>query len=517
MMGRKTLKEGKTELLTTRLDFTSLVGESVLRFFLTKDLIIEEGPAKDNDRPIPLGDLSARVSLFEMGIEEKDKAFIQGKVEGRAVFYSAVGPREVGWETEDFFREAGVPGALPGMTVSGHGRITFLENSPEPLEAEGKWLYQLQMEVEILLAISDPQQLEIAVGAKNILPEQVTREVISAEELLGERDVSQILTSELDFPEQLNYIKTLSCSLADFSHEETKEGFLIKGEVAVMVYFVAGKERGFREDRLPFSQQVSFPLKKGAEAAFYPRVEYVSHDLLGKKARQRISLDIYLRVTHMIQQEVLADIREGEVKKEYLLLQKPLGVVREPLELVQRLTFPYPQEITAGPCRLMEFQVEIRENAVIASGVLEKTIYYVPAPERERGEGEEESQWPLAIKIEENFDRSLQLPGLKPGNSAMVYFDPGKTEFAPVEGATLQVTHAELMARTWEMNEYPVVIPYRVPPETSLVIYAVRKGDTLLKIARMYGVKTSTIIEANSLGDESPPPAGSKLLIPLFY
>ncbi len=517
MMGRKTLKEGKTELLTTRLDFTALVGETVLRFFLTKDLLIEEEPARDGDRPFPLGDLAARVSLQEMSIEEKDKAIVRGKVEGRAVFYSAGGPKEVGWEAEDFLREAPVPGVLPGMSVSGHGRLSFLDGNQEPLESEGKWLYQLQAEIEIFLTVSDPQQLEIGLGAKNILPEQVVRGVISAEELVGEKSIPLILTGELDFPEQLNYIKTLSCSLVDYSSEKGKEGFLLKGELVTVAYFIAGKERGFRESRLPFSQQVPFPLKKGAEAAFFPQVEYASHDLLGKKARQKIFVDLYMRVTRLVQQEVLTDIREGEVKKESLQLPRPAGIAREPLELVQRLSFPYPREITAGPCRLVELQADVQENSVAVSGVLEKTIFYLPAPEREQAGGEEENQWPLAVRMEEDFSRSLEIPGLRPGFSAAVYFGPDRTEFAPVESATLQVTHAALEVKTWEMNEYPVVVPFRVPPETSLVIYAVRQGDNLLKVARMYGVKTSTLVKANGLADESPPPVGSKLLIPLFY
>lgn len=517
-MGRKTLKEGKTELLTAKLDFTSLVGETVLRFFLTKDLLIQEEPARDRDRqPIPLGDLAAWVSLIEVSIAEKNKVVVQGKVEGKAVFYSTAGPKEVGWGADEFSREADVPGALPGMTVTGHGRISFLDDSREPLETEGKWLYQLQIEIEVLLAVTDPQQLEIGVGAKNILPEQVVRGVISAEELVGEKSVPLTLTSELDFPEQLDYIKTLSCSLADYSYEKEKEGLLFKGELVTVIYFIAGKESGFQESRQPFSQQISFPLKKGAEVVFFPRVEYAAHDLLGKKARQRVYIDIYLRATRMIQQEALTDIREGEVKKEYLMLPRPAGIAREPLELMQRLAFPFPREITAGPCRLIKLEADVQENRVVVSGILEKTIFYIPAPERELAGEEEEKQWPLAIKMEEDFNRSLQLPGLEPGSSVVVYFSPVRTEFASVEAATLQVTHANLEAKAWETNEYPVVVPFRVPPETSIVIYAVHPGDTLLKVARMYGVKTSTIIKANSLSDETSPPAGSKLIIPLFY
>lgn len=517
IVGRKSLKEGKTELLTAKLDFTSLVGETVLRFCLTKDLLIQEEPARDKDRYYPLGDLAAWISLLEVKIEEKNKVNVQGKVEGKAVFYSHAGAKELSWGPEDFSMDADVPGSLPGMAANGHGRISFLEGSSEPLEAEGKWLYQIQVEVEILLSVADPQQIEIGVGAKNIPPERVIRGVISSQELVREDIVPLTLTRELDFAEQLNYIKTLSCHLDDYSYEKGKGGLLFKGELVTVIYFIAGEERGFLENRQSISQQISFPLKNGMEVTLFPRVEYAAHDLLGKKARQRVYVDLFLRITRMFQQEILTDIRDSDIKKEYLFFPKPAGIAREPLELVQRLAFPYPKEITAGPCRLLKLEADVQENTVLISGVLEKTIYYLSAAEREpAGEGEE-VQWPLAVKLEEDFNRSLQLPGLEPGSSVAVYCTPGRTEFAPAEAATLQVTHALLEAKAWESAEYPVVVPFRVPPETSLVIYAVRPGDTLLKIARMYGVTTAIIAAANDLIDEHSLPAGSKLLIPLYF
>ncbi len=90
-------------------------------------------------------------------------------------------------------------------------------------------------------------------------------------------------------------------------------------------------------------------------------------------------------------------------------------------------------------------------------------------------------------------------------------------EFAPTENATLMVSRALLEIKTWEMQELSVVIPYRVPLGTSMVVYSARQGDTMLKIARSYGVLPEVIAEANGLGEDTVLEKGQKLLIPLFF
>ena len=90
-MGRKSSKGEKLALLTTDLNFKMLVGETVFHFLIEKDLHIEEEPARRKGQPFPLGDVTARVSLIEAIIEEKDKVKLQGKVEGKAIFSSEPG------------------------------------------------------------------------------------------------------------------------------------------------------------------------------------------------------------------------------------------------------------------------------------------------------------------------------------------------------------------------------------------------------------------------------------------
>ena len=62
-MGRSASKREQLDLLTTNYNYKMLVGETVLRFLLLKDLIIEEKPAREKGRPFPLGDLAAWVGF----------------------------------------------------------------------------------------------------------------------------------------------------------------------------------------------------------------------------------------------------------------------------------------------------------------------------------------------------------------------------------------------------------------------------------------------------------------------
>jgi hypothetical protein len=513
-------KREQIDLLTTNFSHRMLVGETVLRFFLVKDLLIEEEPAREKGQPFPLGDVAAWVSSLDVSIDEKDRVKVLGKVEGKVVFYSAVGSREVAWQEGEFRKDVDVPGALPGMEVNGHGRISFVGEGESPLEAEGKLLYQLKIEVEVLLSVVDPQQLEVAVGVKDIPPERVSRGIISAEELVGEDAVPVTVTGEFEFEEEPGYIKSLNGYLKDFSWDLGKEGINLKGELVTVFCFFSGKERGFKEKRQQFSRQVAFPqLKKGYHVSLFPRVEYASCEVLGKNVRQTVYIDIFLRVTRTVQQEIITDIQGVSAKKEYLLLPKSLGVVKESLELVQKLSFPYPRQITSGPCRLLNLDVDVRDGTISVSGTLEKNIYYLPAAEKapELEEEGEKEKLPLLSKAEEDFQCTLYLPGVGAGSETATYFSFNASDFAPTENDTLQISHALLEVKAWAMQEFSVVVPYRVAPGTSLVVYVVKHGDTLLKIARNYGVKPPVIAKANGLEEDTSLETGQKLLIPLMF
>ena len=245
-MGRSASKKTQADMLTTNFSYRILVGEKILHFFLVKDLLIETEPAREKGQPFYLGDVTAGVNNLAVSVGAKDMVSVRGDIGGKAMFYSSAGQKEVAWQEEEFTKEMDFPGALPGMAVNGHGRISFIEDGGPPLETEGKLLYQLKIEVEVHLSVSDHRQFDIAVGLKDISPEKINREVISFEELVGEQAISATVNNEVEFAEQPEYIKSVSGHLQDLSWDLGKEDITIKGELVTVFYFSSGGERGLK-------------------------------------------------------------------------------------------------------------------------------------------------------------------------------------------------------------------------------------------------------------------------------
>jgi LysM repeat protein len=519
MMSRSAKKE-KIDLLTTDLHYRVLVGETVLRFSFTKDLLLEDEPARDKGKPFPLGNISAQVSEIEASINEKDRIIVQGSLEGRAFFYGSQGIKELTWQEDEFYREADFRGALPGMEATAHGRVSFLGQEGAPLEAEGKLLYQLQIEVEVFLAVVDPQQLEVAVGVKDIPPERVSRDILTVEELVSEKTLDYTLTQEEEFAEDLNFIKIINSYLQGFAYDWGKEEIILRGELVTSIYVMAGGKGRIQENRQQFNQPVPFPKqKKELQISLFPGVREAICVAAGKKARYDVTVEVFFRTTRVVQQEVVSDIQGIDVKKEYLLLPKSVGMAKEPLELVQKLSVPFPREIAAGFCHLLNMEVNAQEDRISMAGSLEKDVYYLPAVEEEFGVEEEleEAGLPFVLKVNDDFLSDYYLPGVSPDAEVVAYFQSQGTEYAPTENDTLQISHALLEIKAWETQEVAVVVPYRVPPGTSMVIYAARYGDTLLKIGRAYGLRAQVIAAANGLDEDAALEAGQKLLLPLMF
>lgn len=512
-------KKEQIELLTTNFNYRTLVGEKVFSFSLTKDLLVEEEPLREDGSPFPLGDVAVWIGELKAEIAAKERVLLRGKVGGKAFFYAAAGPREVSLPEEDFQREIEMEGALVGMEVSCRGRAFFSGQDEPPLEAEGKLVYRLLIEGEVFLSIVDHYQLEAATGVKEIPPERISRSFISAEELVKEDELTLELTADFETKEKPAYVKALNAYLQDFSWEQGSEGVNIKGELVTIAYFLYGEEGEFKENRQQFSRHIPLPqLKKGSRTAVFPRVTNIFHEILEDKVRQSADIHLFVKVTRSIQQEVISDIQGVSIRKEHLLFYEPSGTAEESLELIQKLSLPHPRRIAAGFGRLLRLDAGPRDGAVAVNGTIEKNVYYLIEPEEEFEEEEtKKGKLPVAFKSSDDFECTLYLPGVDLGSEVAAFFAFGAVDFVPTENETLQISHARLEVRSYRRRGVPVVVPYRVEPGTSFVIYAVKPGDTLLKIARSYGVKPEALAAANNLEEEDPLQPGEKLLIPMMF
>ncbi len=514
-------KDDNLELLTSNLNFKMLVEEPVFRFVFTRDLIVDEEPALINGQPLPLINVTAFVRSLEVWSEEKGKALLQGKIEGTALYPAAGGMQEISYELEEFFREVELPEVIPGMELSGNARICLAEEAASPLEAEGKVMFQLRVELEVFITVLDHRQMNVVVGVKDIPPDKISRDILFYEELLEEKAFVLEFTDSLQFQGQPPYVRLLGRYLKDLTWEWAKEGISVKGEVQTTYYYYdSGGEVGFRENKQFFHEHIPLAgIKQEAEITVFPCIEAVNFELEQEILHEMIKVHLLVRVTREVQQEVLSGIEDADIKKDYVTLYRGSAANEESLEIVEQLDLKYPREISAGSSRLSELNYEIEEGRILVEGVMEKNVFYIPSQEEDslpELEGTSTEYFPDSFTVEEEFSRTLNVPGIIPGQLVYFYVNIKNTEFSSSNSTTLQITHGNIFVKGRQKQEYTVIVPSRVPKGTSVVIYSVQPGDSLLKIARVYGINISLLAEANEITEEYDPEIGEKLFIPLF-
>lgn len=159
---------------------------------------------------------------------------------------------------------------------------------------------------------------------------------------------------------------------------------------------------------------------------------------------------------------------------------------------------------------------EVIANKVIVRGILQKQIYAVDA----------ETGTLFAQEVTEPFVHFVDVPGAMPGARAHA---TARIEFVEVElrpgGETArQVTIIELVVKVTRFVKKDIVLPSPVKPPVKPGhhhhpgdhgrVYVVRSGDTVFKIARMFGVPMEAIIKANNLANPNLIFPGQTLIIP---
>lgn len=196
-------------------------------------------------------------------------------------------------------------------------------------------------------------------------------------------------------------------------------------------------------------------------------------------------------------EEVIAVGSSQTLIQREIVFTRPARKVREPVEAtVRNLTH------------------EIIGNKVIVRGVLHKEIFAVEAA----------TGAVFAQEADEPFVHFVDAPGARPGMRAHVR---ARVEFVNIEirpgGATArQVTIIEIIVKVTKFIKkeimlplplLPVPKPHPTPPPAGR-IYIVRTGDSIWKIAHMFGISLQSLIAANNLQNPNLIFPGQKLIIP---
>jgi hypothetical protein len=188
--------------------------------------------------------------------------------------------------------------------------------------------------------------------------------------------------------------------------------------------------------------------------------------------------------------------------------------------LVQREIF-FPRRVRSVrepvDAQVRNLQHEVIPNKVIVKGILRKQLFAVDA----------ETGTVFAVDVNENFVHFVDVPGASPGMRAHV---KARVEFVKVDinpggESARQVTIIEISVKVtrfvkkeiaednvWPVLPWPPMKPK--PPHPAAKTYIVRSGDTIWKIANMFGVSMEAIIAANNLTNPNLIFPGQQLIIP---
>ncbi len=188
--------------------------------------------------------------------------------------------------------------------------------------------------------------------------------------------------------------------------------------------------------------------------------------------------------------------------------------------LVQREIF-FPRRVRGVrepvDAQVRNLQHEVIPNKVIVKGVLRKQLFAVDA----------DTGTVFAVDVDENFVHFVDVPGASPGMRAHV---KARVEFVKVDinpggESARQVTIIEITVKVtrfmkkeiaadsvWPISPWQPVKPKPLHPVAKT--YIVRSGDTIWKIANMFGVSMDAIIAANNLTNPNLIFPGQQLIIP---
>ena len=199
----------------------------------------------------------------------------------------------------------------------------------------------------------------------------------------------------------------------------------------------------------------------------------------------------------LLEQVVATGSSQTLIQREIIFI-RPARKVREPVD-----------------AQVRNLRHEIIPNKVIVRGVLHKQILAVDAA----------TGVVFAQEVRENFVHFVDVPGASPGMRAHV---DGRVEFVKVDihpGAETarQVTIIEIRVKVTRPVKKDVVVSPIGPPHKPVKpspikpvdkVYTVRSGDSIWKIANMFGVSMEAIIRANNLQNPNLIFPGQQLIIP---
>ena len=424
-------------------------------------------------------------------------------------------------EEVDFRTIVDVEGAEPNMNAQVNVRIIDVDT-----ELINKDVLKQTIVLEIFVKVTVTRQIEVVVDVQN-KKLNVTTELLKVDQVVGEDTVRQAITPTVTLPITAKKIFRILPTVRDVEAEVREDTVIVKGVIHKQIFLVDEGDlvRHASED-IPFTKTVDIP---GALPEHNVQVDvnvilddFQLVDPPSKELQQTLIIEAFVKVTETIQIDVVTDV-EGpgiDVETELLKVDEVVVDVIQKEKVDAQVKLPVEaQKIFEILAEVVNVEAEAREDQVIVKGTLHKQIFFVDPSDLVRHKREDVP-----------FRFVKDAPGAREGMNVQVRTQIiGDIMHELKEDKIVEQTAViEIFAKVTKTAQLNIVTdvvkvepeppkppkPPKKPPKAKK--YTVKKGDTMYKIAKKFGVTLDELIAANPhVKDPDVIHPGDQLNIPL--
>lgn len=488
----------------------------------------------DNKPDVSSINLQKAEVVFEEVRPGSDMVDVKGNLKFKLLYYTTEGGSGlVPLEGMIPFDERMVlRGVTPADTVSMTGEVedfsVELINSRKlnarallTLTAEVEELYDEQAPIGVHYDSDKGDQLEY-----RRQPMQIAQIAICKNDIFRVRD-------EITLPGSYPNIAELLWSdlqLGDVEFRIMSEKIGIQGEVQIfLLYTGEGEDSQINafETSIPFAGMLDC---HGCKEGMLPDIHYtisqqelsVRPDLDGEErcVGLEMTLEIHMHIYEEENTEILSDIygvtREVAVQTKPVQLARVRACVTGKTKVSDRIRIPGGSagilQILHSDAQVCQEQQSIVENGIALKGALQVRVLYITGDDRN----------PYAcVDAQIPYQYTLEIPGIQPEDESKVRACVDQLQVTMLDGEEMSVKGV-LSFSTMVFEKVPTVLIHEVEVKDAdsavmsnlpgMVIYVVKKGDSLWSIGRKYYVPVERIKELNHLASDEIQP-GQKLLI----
>ena len=524
-----------------------VVGENTTQVTLRSVVTFPVEVRKIMDVTAEVRDLSATPlpdKVIVEGVFHKQVAWVanvSAEVNGISYIQDAVYDLPV---DERFTTFVDLPGVTPDSVVDVDARVEYVDHTdvPDAVNAGDQWQQTVILEVHVRAT----ETMEVDVITDVIVPPgsgiKVVKEKVKVEEVLGEAEKQVNVMANINLPAGVEAakVKSSDAEVRNITTEVLPNKVIVQGTLHKQVFYVDAATRQLFEFSVDedFTTFVHLPgVEPRTDVTVNAQLEYVKFDLTSPTtANQSAIIKLVVRAITTREIKVVTDvIGPGiDVVKEILKAEHVVAEGKQQVAIENTgITFPRPARKVPKVDAKVEInrsESKILPNKIIVVGNLHKQLFYVDVC----------TNGVFETSVDEPFTTFVDVKGAKPGMNVtyhrrLEHVDvtnqgpiPTPEEvcppatYVPENYPWKQTAIVEIKARVTETKELHVVTDIIVGGKADVCdeddygqirYHVVRPGDTLFKIAQMYGTTVEELRRLNPGVDPNNLQVGRKLKV----